>query len=127
MELDREYHNIKKVDSYYKRVQALYYRSKGLLLDNVIEITGFAKASIAHWTTAYRQGGLDAIRSNYATNHRHLSQEEEDTYLNELMGYATEGKFVRIAEIQQAFEKMSGVKYKSSGFYKLLKRHDWLK
>jgi transposase len=40
---------------------------------------------------------------------------------------ATEGKFVRIAEIKQAFEEMSGVKYKSSGFYKLLKRHDWRK
>jgi transposase len=37
---------------------------------------------------------------------------------------ATEGKFVRIAKIQQAFEEMSGVKYKSSSFYKLLKRHD---
>ncbi|MDR3185782.1 MAG: winged helix-turn-helix domain-containing protein [Christensenellaceae bacterium] len=43
------------------------------------------------------------------------------------MGDATEGKFVRIAEIKQAFEEMSGVKYKSSSFYKLLKRHDWLK
>ncbi|MDR3186021.1 MAG: hypothetical protein LBU04_04350 [Christensenellaceae bacterium] len=29
--------------------------------------------------------------------------------------------------MQQAFEEMSGVKYKSSSFYKLLKRHDWLK
>jgi transposase len=127
MELASEYHNIRKVDSYFKRLQALYYRSNGQSLNNAIKITGCSKGSIAHWTTAYRRGGLDAIRSHYATNHWHLSQEEEETYLNELMGDATEGKFARIAEIQQAFEEMAGVKYKSSSFYKLLKRHDWRK
>jgi transposase len=43
------------------------------------------------------------------------------------MGEVTEGKFVRIAEMQQKFKGKTGVTYKSSGFYKLLKRHDWRK
>jgi transposase len=53
--------------------------------------------------------------------------EKEAEILKSLDGEAGEASFVRVREVKERYESISGTSYNFSAFYRLLQRHKWRK
>jgi transposase len=117
-----------KDSRYYRRVQAVYWRSQGRNNQEVISLSGFGTTSIVRFCNQFQKYGLEGLRSHYAgPNNRKLSHEEEAAILEKLISGASVGKYVRGVELLKQFEELSGISYHINGFYALIHRHGWRK
>jgi transposase len=66
-------------------------------------------------------------RKSGRRRYQHLSFEEEAEFLKELLKKAKEGKVLTIPELHREYDLRVGKETSESTFYKLLKRHKWIK
>ncbi|MDR3185209.1 MAG: winged helix-turn-helix domain-containing protein [Christensenellaceae bacterium] len=96
----------------------------------IIKLTGFTKGSVCRLCSNYRTGGLVACNLNTAQTTKEitdLSRAEEKNALDSLSAMSANGKFLRVEEIAQRYYELTGITYKNTGFYRILKRHKWRK
>jgi len=111
-----------------KRLQVVSWRMNGKTDAEIMEWSGFCRKSIYNFFNDYNDGGVNALRSQYVGgNCRKLPFKKEKQILDELLGKAKEGSFLRGPELQREFEEKAGVTYHENNFYKVLKRHGWRK
>jgi transposase len=113
---------------YFKKVQAIYWRTQGRRWKEIVELSGIQQSTLWYACRLYRESGLDALRPHYAgSRYRKLTFEEEEAVLDKLLNSACVGKYVRASDLVVEFEAISGVSYQKDAFYRVLRRHGWRK
>jgi transposase len=112
----------------HKRLQILLCRLKGMKLDETKELTGASISTIVRVCKLYAKEGLSGLDFRYkGGNSRKLTEAEEARVLGEVASKAADGQYLRVADLQVAFEDIAGVRYNFASFWHLLKRHGWRK
>jgi len=115
-----------KDSTFFRRVQVVFWRSTGIPEAQAAKLSGFTRQAISRLCRAYRESGLDALKSHYVgSNYRRLTVEREREILEELDAFSKEGKYTRASDLCAAFEEKAGIKYGKNSFYGVLKRHKW--
>ena len=111
-----------------KRLQILMWCMEGKSYAEVAELSKKSSATIWRICSAYAECGLVGLEAKFKSGHnRKLSLEREAQILIMLQANAEKGCFLRVYDLQMAFEAEAGVKYDDKSFYRLLKRHKWRK
>jgi len=112
---------------FYKRVQAIYWRTQGRKWKEIAEYSGLRESTLWELCASYRKEGLNGLRSHYVCNNRKLSYADEAAALEKLAEKANVGKYVRASDLSERFKEITGVSYQIDAFYRLLWRHGWRK
>jgi transposase len=113
---------------YFRRVQTVNWLALGKTVAEVINLSGFSRATVFRIRSTYLASGLNGLQQQHmGSHHRKLSYENEAETLSLILGDAVAGKLVRASDIKKQFEELSGVTYNIYPFYRLLKRHNWRK
>ena len=90
--------------------------------------TGYNERYITTLMQKYQKQGLEEfIRIKQTSHNRNLTTAEEAEILKTFERYASEGKMLTVAEINQAFEERLGKKLPHNYIYRVLKRQGWRK
>lgn len=110
----------------YKRINIVYQRSRGYAAGEVSKMLEVSPWRISKFTKLYFTGGIDAIvKTNWAGNNRLMTPEEEAAFLHNFTEKALKGEIVTVEIMHKAYQEKVGQKTSRSGFYYLLKRHNW--
>ena len=114
---------------HHRKIQALILYSENHNLTAAAKSVGFVHQTVRNLLNRYLEGGLERLFSdNRGGRHRsYLTLEEEQVFLEEQMKRSTNGDFVTVQEMFEAYQKRVGRKTTREGFYALLKRHGWRK
>lgn len=123
---------LKRADSHaqYQRIQCVLIRATlGSSAAQIAELLGWSVASVhvMHSRWAKEGEALFELRARGGRRHQHLSAEQEARLLGPFVERAQAGGVLKVAEIQQAFEREAGVAVAPSTIYRLLERHGWRK
>lgn len=111
-----------------KRLEVLELRSNGVSQSLIVEKTGFHRSHVCNLIRQYFEKGLSAIaEKHYTGNHRNMSIEKENEFLENYFHQAEEGQILNVREMADAYEKEAGHKIGNSQIYRVLHRHDWRK
>jgi transposase len=111
-----------------RRLMVIQGLLQNYTLHEVGKINGYNQRSVGKILKLFNEKGVDGLRSGYkGGNNRKLTFSDEAAYLKQAEAEACKGLYPRVAELQAAVEKLSGVKYSQKTFYALLARHKWKK
>ena len=112
-----------------KRLQCVYFRGKGLLLEEISELVQYSVGHIKRIWTLYFRGGIESLQIKPRGGRRrfHLEFEEEKMLLEKHAKEAGDGKILEIDPLYEEFCKRCGKKVALSTAYRLAKRHGWRK
>ncbi len=111
-----------------KLLAVLEMRSEGKSNKEISQQTGYNERYITTLMQNYQKQGLEEfIRIKQTSHNRNLTTVEEAEILKTFERYASEGKMLTVAEINQAFEERLGKKLPHNYIYRVLKRQGWRK
>jgi transposase len=115
-----------------KRLQAVRLYGIGETVASIQKLVGCGPASPRQWACAYRQGGLAALHTNWASgNANKLTAEQRQDLFEKLNQYSPDqvispdvrveqGTFWTVSDLQIVVEKWYGVTYSSDTSYRNL-------
>lgn len=115
-----------------KRVQAVRLYGMGYPVAAISELTGCSWRALMDWCQAYRQTGLDGLKSKWqGDNARKLSREERAELKAKLHDYRpdqllspevriSQGEFWTVSDLKIVVEQWYGVSYQSETSYRRL-------
>jgi transposase len=114
--------------TYFKRVQAVCWRTQGRSIREAARLSGFSVNTVLRLSRNYQKGGLEALRSKYVgSNNRKLSYAAEALYLEKILRVTDKSSFLRVKDLLVLFERISQESYSIDSFRCLLLRHGWRK
>lgn len=116
--------------SEYQRIQCVLIRATlGSSAAEIAQLLGWSTATVhvLHSRWAKEGDALFDVRARGGRRHQHLSAEQEAEVLVPFVERARAGGVLKVAEIQQAYERHAGVAVAPSTIYRLLDRHGWRK
>lgn len=121
----REHVHDKQAD---KRLRAVQLRSEGKTNKEIAELLETSSDMISRWVSAYAKGGVDALLPKKGGGRpRHMSHEEEETFLENYKKQAEQGRMIEVSAIKAAYEAKVGHSIGGSQIYYVLQRHGWRK
>ncbi len=115
----------KKVD---RRLYAVELRGKGLTNHEIADKLDTSAKMVSHWVSAYIDGGINALLPKKRVgNHRNLSIEEENAFLDTFAKQAEAGQMVDLNDLKSEYIQKVGHSIGGSQIYRMLKRHGWRK
>jgi transposase len=112
----------------HKRLQVIHSRMNNLTPMQTVEIVGVSRKTVFRYCALYKKGGIDELLPKPRGGlNRKLKEATELAILDKLAVQAKNGQYCRIAELKVEFEKLAGVEYGFSGFWRLLERSGWHK
>jgi transposase len=115
-----------------KRLQAVHMYGTGYAVDTIKEITGCSWRSLMDWCQAYRQSGLEGLKSKWqGGNALKLGREQRREVKEKLHQYQpnqvlspdiriSQGEFWTISDLKIVVEQWYGVSYQSETSYRHL-------
>ena len=111
-----------------KWLEVLLLHAEGKKRSEIAVRTGFNKEYITELVSEYHQRGLEEFaQKQYKGNHRNMTFEEEEEFINEFKKQSEQGQNVKTAEIKSAYEEKVGHPIGGSQIYRVLRRHNWRK
>jgi transposase len=126
-ELKQAFASQKVGSKLFVRLQAVKLCCEGMSTADIAALTKYTTRQVNNIYLAFLERGIEGLTPKKPKPRNKLTVEKESEYLAKLAEKAAEGKFVRVAEMQAEFEALSGVKYGTRVFYKVLQRHGWRK
>jgi len=127
-EIERLLRNKEISGQHMRHLQIAKWKMEGRSTQEVAELSGLSERSVRRIWADYRTKGIDRMQPQYTGKNRmKMSYEAEEAALQECAAEANEGKYLRVAELQERFEAITGVQYHLHVFYRLLERHNWRK
>jgi transposase len=114
----------------YRRLQAVHLRdSLGLPVEAIAAATGFSESHVKNAHSAYRRGGIEALRSKGKGGryHAHLTEAEEKAFIAPFIETARSGGILEVGSIHRALESRLGKTLNVQVTYNMLHRHGWRK
>jgi transposase len=113
----------------YRRLQAVHLRNLGLSVELISEATGFSVSYVKNVHSAYRHGGIEALRSQGKGGryNAHLDEAEEAAFMAPFIAMAKRGGILEVSRIHAALEHRLGKALNRQVTYNLLHRHGWRK
>lgn len=110
-------------------IQAIYLRSKGHLIKNIIEITQLSYNTIKRATKRYFEGGISELLNDNrgGRKNENMTLEDEQVFIDDMAKLAVSGQFVTVKEMYTEYQKRVGRKTSLSAFYAMLDRNGWHK
>lgn len=118
-----------------KRLQAVRAYGSQVPIQQITEVVGCAQDMVRHWSRRYKQGGLDGMRSQWATQNaakltvdqkaeikRRLHTHPPDELLSAEVRIS-QGAFWTVSDLQVAVKQWYGVVYQDEGSYRRLLHH----
>ena len=131
---EEEYEAIKAAEKVIKdkkisrRLRIIMLRYEGYSAAETAKLMGMNRSSIYLQYKRYEAEGLEGLKQNKYTGHRHaLSEEQEKEILVRFERAAEAGQVVTAQEIKKAFDEVRGKDTGRGYIYMLLKRHGWRK
>ncbi len=118
-----------------KRLQAVRAYGSQVPIRQIMEVVGCSQDVIRHWSRRYTQGGLDGMRSQWASqNAAKLTVEQKAEIKQRLHAHApnevlsaevriSQGTFWTVSDLQVAVKQWYGVVYKDEDSYRRLLHH----
>ena len=116
--------------SEYQRIQCVLIRATlGSSACEIAQLLGWSRATVhvIHSRWAKEGEAIFDLRARGGRRHQHLTPEQEAQMLAPFVAQANAGGMLKVAEIQQAYEKQVGKSVAPSTIYRLLERHGWRK
>jgi len=116
--------------SEYQRIQCVLIRATlGSSACEIAQLLGWSRATVhvIHSRWAKEGEAIFELRARGGRRHQHLTPEQEAQVLAPFVAQANAGGMLKVAEIQQAYEKQVGKSVAPSTIYRLLERHGWRK
>lgn len=116
--------------SEYQRIQCVLIRATlGSSASEIAQLLGWSTATVhvIHSRWAKEGEAIFDLRARGGRHHQHLSADEEAQVLAPFLAQANAGGVLKVAEIQQTYEKRVGKSVAPSTIYRLLERHGWRK
>ena len=119
----------KKNVRFHKRIQCVLFRIDGLSYRKIAELTGLSPQTASNQVQRYQDQGLAALLTDKrgGSFRYYMTHDEEIDFLAEQFKKASEGKWLTIKSLHEAYQAKIGKKTTREGFYALLKRHGWRK
>lgn len=113
----------------YKRVQAVYLRSKKFEPKEISEIIGISVGGINNIHSKFNKYGETAIfcKKSGGRNNANMSKEDESSFMNKHQAKSLAGSICTISLIYKDLEIYLEKTLHKSGVYKMLKRNGWRK
>ena len=110
----------------YRRMEAVALRGEGLNNEQVAAITNYHKKRVSQLVSLYVAEGLPALahEGRKGGNHRNLSVEQEQAFLDEFRKEAEKGHIITPAEIKTAYDALTGKETKDTFIYAVLRRNN---
>ena len=122
------YRKLNKDKNVDKRLRAVQLRSEGYENKVIADKVESHPTVVSRWICSYAKGGITAIlKGNYGGNHRNLSKEQEEAFINTYKEKAEKGELVTVKEIKLAYCEKVGHKCGNGQIYRVLKRQNWRK
>jgi len=120
----RKQNQNKRID---KRLQVLLLRYEGLADQAIGDKLDFHCKRVSQLCAEFKRVGLEEYaRHKYGGNHRNMSQEAEQEFLEQFKETAQNGQIPTVAEIGIAYAEQTGKNLQTnSTIYGLLHRHGW--
>lgn len=100
----------------------------GLSLEEISHITEYSLSRVSHLISLYNRFGLEELEiKKYGGNHRNMTPEEENEFLEPFRQQALAGEILEVSEILSAYENKLNKKVSKSTVYDLLHRNEWRK
>jgi len=130
--IDRLAERLKRAQSHseYQRIQCVLIRATlGSSASEIAQLLGWSTATVhvIHSRWAKEGEAIFDLRARGGRHHQHLSADEEAQVLASFLAQANAGGVLKVAEIQQAYEKRVGKSVAPSTIYRLFERHGWRK
>ena len=111
----------------YRRMEAVALRGEGMNSEQVAAITKYHKKRVSQLVSLYIAEGLPALaqEGRKGGNHRNLSVEQEQAFLNEFRKEAEKGHIITPAEMKTAYDALVGKETKDTFIYAVLRRNNW--
>ena len=111
-----------------RRLQVLTMKIEGKTLEEISARTAYNPTYARSLVTKYFAKGLEAIIGKKRPgNHRNMSFEEEEAFVNSFTLRAQKGELITVKAIKAAYEKKVGHEIGRGHIYEILKRHNWRK
>ena len=111
-----------------KKLQILKLSGESKKLKEISELTGYHITHISNTISDYILYGMSYITENkYKGNHRNMSKEKEQEFLEEFSDKAEKGEMLEVSEIRKKYDEIIGKKSGNSVIYYLLRRNHWRK
>lgn len=119
----------KTLSAYHKRLQVILFRSQGMSCKTISERLDVSHYTIWRLTKVYQANGIQSLMTETrGGRHRsYMTLEDEQVFLKEQLERSSNGDFVTVQEMFEAYQKRVGHPTTREGFYALLKRHGWRK
>ena len=111
----------------YRRMGAVALRGEGKSNDEVAEITKYNTKYVSRLVSFYANKGLPALaeEGRKGGNHRNISTEQEQAFLDRFRQEAEKGHIITPAEIKVAYDELVGKETKDTFIYAVLRRNKW--
>lgn len=129
LEIEEMLRNSKK-KSDFQRIQCVWLRAEfSMSADIVAKITGLKTGTVRKIWSEYNREGKQSllVKDRGGRRNYHLSPDEEKIFLSPFFKKAEKDKFLIVAEVKAAYEKMVEKDVPKSTIYRLLSRHGWKK
>ena len=112
-----------------KRLLALKLKAvDGMRSKDVGKIANMHATSVNRIVNRYKVEGIEAIvGKRHHQEHRYMSREQEEAFLQEFQRRSEAGQIIETREIHQAYQKAVGHEVTRNMIYYLLHRHKWRK
>lgn len=112
-----------------KRLLALKLKAvDGMRSKDVGKIANMHATSVNRIVNRYKVEGIEAIvGKRHHHEHRYMSREQEEAFLQEFQRRSEAGQIIETREIHQAYQKAVGHEVTRNMIYYLLHRHKWRK
>lgn len=101
---------------------------QGMSAKEIATIVDYSCGYVAEIINKYDQFGISALTSKeYCGNHKNMTFEEEQAFLEPFKSKAMAGEILEVSEIIIAYGEKLNKKVSKSTVYKMLHRHEWRK
>ena len=123
----REAMQKEKNKNLYRRMEVVALRGEGKSNAEIAEITKYNVKYISQLVSLYANKGLSALaeEGRKGGNHRNVSAEQEQAFLDGFRQNAEKGHIITPAEIKKEYDTLVGKETKDTFIYAVLKRNKW--
>jgi len=125
----RHWKNKVKKISLYKKLEVLYFASKGYTNLETSQLTCYTLRRVSWLINEYLKNGIDYFleEQRKGGNRRILTDKQEEDILEKFREKAINGKIVNLKEIKVEYDRVRGIESANSTFYDFLHRNEWRK